>query len=471
MAAGVTISMADAVKIRSGLYPTNPKIAYEDHHQQTILSQYHRRQPNGIEQFIRARLKSLKRFQYGLIFIVCTAVLLFQVGQCAFKYLDKETGTADKYVHVSNASFPELSICPTYPYKLDVLQANGIEKTWDLQFGANWISNDTTKSAQEFYNEFTLDAADVIVDVLFYLEQPIDGSNILKVRPDQTVCNGSQWYKHKEYYFNGDCFTLTLPECLHKAGVLEVVFDFTNKTDIFIHHSGQFLSPNSRSRVDVALGYFTKIAINHEVVQMLGGEDFSTCVDSFGAYQDFDACMYNQMQELMINQVGCTVPWIPDKSKICTESGKSKTAFEIYQQNRRNQKDICPNSCLFTNMYFGPPVTGQNNKARQNVAWGVFYFRRDIKVTKEYILYSLLSLAAEIGGYVGLLLGASLVNIGQINNVLLDYFYGDENDPSFMMENNDKVRSKSPFKRIKVNEINITRKLSHDNGVFPGYIG
>ena len=90
MVAGVTISMADAVKIRSGLYPTG-KIAYEDH--QTI-SQYHQhRQRSGIEQFIRARLKSLKRFQYGLIFIVCTAVLLFQVGQCAFKYLDKETGS------------------------------------------------------------------------------------------------------------------------------------------------------------------------------------------------------------------------------------------------------------------------------------------------------------------------------------------------------------------------------------------
>ena len=63
----------------------------------------------------------------------------------------------------------------------------------------------------EFYEDITLDAADVIVDVLFYLEQPIDGSNILKVYPNETVCNGTQWYKPKPYYFNGDCFTLTLP--------------------------------------------------------------------------------------------------------------------------------------------------------------------------------------------------------------------------------------------------------------------
>ncbi len=102
---------------------------------------------------------------------------------------------------------------------------------------------------------------------------------------------------------------------------------------------------------------------------------------------------------------------------------KSKKAFEIYQSNRRNQNDICPNSCLFTNMYFGPPVAGPNEPDRAHVAWAVFYFRRDIKTTKEYYLYSLLSMAAEIGGYVGLLLGASLVNIGRINSFLLDWCF------------------------------------------------
>ena len=33
---------------------------------------------------------------------------------------------------------------------------------------------------------------------------------------------------------------------------------------------------------------------------------------------------------------------------------------------------------------------------------------RDIKTTTEYFLYSILSMVAEIGGYVGLLLGVSL---------------------------------------------------------------
>ena len=66
-------------------------------------------------------------------------------------------------------------------------------------------------------------------------------------------------------------------------------------------------------------------------------------------------------------------------------------------------------------MYFGPPVTGDNDPDRADSARAVFYFRRDIKTTNEYILYTVLSMLAEIGGYVGLLLGASLANLGSLN--------------------------------------------------------
>ncbi len=72
------------------------------------------------------------------------------------------------------------------------------------------------------------------------------------------------------------------------------------------------------------------------------------------------------------------------------------------------QNNVCPNSCLFTNMYLGPPVTGVLNEDARDSARAVFYFRRDIKVTTEYYLYSVLSMLAEIGGYVGLLMGVSL---------------------------------------------------------------
>ena len=73
------------------------------------------------------------------------------MAKCIEKYLNKNTGTADKYVHVSKTSFPELTICPTYPYKLENLQSNGIAARNKIQFGASWISNNTNITPQSLY--------------------------------------------------------------------------------------------------------------------------------------------------------------------------------------------------------------------------------------------------------------------------------------------------------------------------------
>jgi len=81
---------------------------------------------------------------------------------------------------------------------------------------------------------------------------------------------------------------------------------------------------------------------------------------------------------------------------------------------------VCAPPCTFTNMYFGPPVTGNNNPEASQLSKAIFYFRRTVKNTEEYIRYNLLSLLAEIGGYTGLLLGYSVLNVTQIFDPILD---------------------------------------------------
>ena len=92
---------------------------------------------------------------------------------------------------------------------------------------------------------------------------------------------------------------------------------------------------------------------------------------------------------------GCTVPWLSDRSNICTNPEDREAAFAIYQGNRRNQHNVCSNPCTFTNMYFGPPVTGHTNNTAQGQL--ILYFRKSIKVTTEFQRYTALSLIAEIG--------------------------------------------------------------------------
>ena len=97
----------------------------------------------------------------------------------------------------------------------------------------------------EHFRLFLFQVEEIVKSVNIYAEIEIDGKNGFKILPNETVCGNGLFYT-KQYYYNGDCFALELPDCLKSAGVLEIVMNFRNKTDIFIHHPGQFLSPNSR---------------------------------------------------------------------------------------------------------------------------------------------------------------------------------------------------------------------------------
>ena len=54
------------------------------------------------------------------------------------------------------------------------------------------------------------------------------------------------------------------------------------------------------------------------------------------------------------------------------------------QDNRRNQNNLCQPPCVFTNMYFGPPVTGA---AKNDFGVLILYFRKSIKVRVEVPSY------------------------------------------------------------------------------------
>ena len=59
----------------------------------------------------------------------------------------------------------------------------------------------------------------------------------------------------------------------------------------------------------------------------------------------------------------------------------------------------------------------------QDVGWIVFYFRKDVKFSKEYYIYSIDIMVAEIGGYMGLLLGISLFDLSLFIDYILDSYY------------------------------------------------
>ena len=101
-----------------------------------------------------------------------------------------------------------MTVCPTYPYKLEVLQRNGIKGRNFIQLGAQWLSNDTSTTPEQLYSEVVKPIDEIVHSVRIYLQQEIDGKNIFDLGPRDTVCNGETLFRTKPYYWNGDCFGL-----------------------------------------------------------------------------------------------------------------------------------------------------------------------------------------------------------------------------------------------------------------------
>ena len=354
----------------------------------------------------------LKFVLFSILSLIGTGVVALKCWDCYQRYQKKLTGTSDLYKHISEVAFPDLTFCPVSGYIVNVLQNHGLKSVSEYIHDSVWTSKNSDKSTEEFYSEITFGLEEIIGTVEVYLDRYINGSEKVVFDPK----SDSKVFLTREYYFNGNCYSIVMPDGLHQAGPLEVIVNVKVPVDVFIHHPGQLLSPNSRSRVRILPNRHVKMALTHEAVHLL--PDFGTCTNTYleGTY---DNCIYQKLNNKMLQEIGCTVPWQPNKSSICQDHSKAQLAREMYQKNRRNQEDICPDSCKLTNVYLGPAV----EELLQTDTRANFYFRRDIKLSTEYILYQELSLLAESGGIVGLILGVSVLHVRYLFYFCIDWFY------------------------------------------------
>ena len=88
---------------------------------------------------------------------------------------------------------------------------------------------------------------EVMEELSIHTAGQIGGQNIFSLSNDNFTLCGQSLFQAKPYYYNGDCYAMNMPKCLLDSGILEVALFFKmKKVDIFIHHPGQYLSPNSK---------------------------------------------------------------------------------------------------------------------------------------------------------------------------------------------------------------------------------
>ena len=209
----------------------------------------------------------IKKIQFSLLVLGATAFLVVRVYNCFTTWLDSETGTRTLYLPTSETSFPDLSICPSDPYNLQELVQNGINNVNDYRLKSNWNSNKPGKKAKDLYGEVVIDVTKIMEKINIFLECQYNGSNVLSFTSfNKKVCHNQSLFQIKEYYYNGDCLTLVMPDCLSQSGVLEIALEFNMNVHIFLHHKGKATCQIINKQIQFGRNNFSKRTTEQSII-------------------------------------------------------------------------------------------------------------------------------------------------------------------------------------------------------------
>ena len=131
----------------------------------------------------------------------------------------------------------------------------------------------------------------------------------------------------------------------------------------------------------------------------------------------FDDKWYEHIATENYNKFGCSVPWHPsfyseDKAiiQICNNSDLGIKALEKYIDSKDAplSQELVP--CAMYDINLGPIVIDTDDNPTDE-AYVKLYLETEIKMKKMVIYYDSTTFAAEIGGYVGMFLGISLIDL------------------------------------------------------------
>ena len=140
----------------------------------------------------------------------------------------------------------------------------------------------------------------------------------------------------------------------------------------------------------------------------------------------FDDCVYDVMAKEMKDNTGdkCTAPYVRDPIRICTKERDIYAASKIATNLISNGEHGCLNPCHWVTVDLGAKnyqTDNLKNFTFDDYALLDLYFLPTATKNREKLLYTILHLFAEIGGYLGLLLGYSMFSFfGWINQVFVE---------------------------------------------------
>ena len=141
----------------------------------------------------------------------------------------------------------------------------------------------------------------------------------------------------------------------------------------------------------------------------------------------YDTTLYSTVANENERSLNCSVPFHPltfsevagNAIKICTNSKLGKKAYLNYKEIQKSYHHMPKHRpCMGMDVeVLGLPIIDHNQQDSE--AFVRLYLKSYVKVKTMIFHYDLSSLAADLGGYIGTLLGISMVNLAlKFSNLL-----------------------------------------------------
>ena len=129
-----------------------------------------------------------------------------------------------------------------------------------------------------------------------------------------------------------------------------------------------------------------------------------------------DDCFIKVMGKLMNDTFGCVyLDYSSREYNLCSPE-KWKEAKQGMRTLVTNASEICDNSCERHDISFGFPYTrdAKNGTGEKNKSYIFLKLYPTVQIQTTTFSYGFISMIAEIGGYSGLLLGISVLDITKL---------------------------------------------------------
>ena len=333
----------------------------------------------------------------------------------------------------SDTEIPAITLCPSYDaaYKRNILA----KYNWSADSMREMKTPETNLSTLEFWHLVTHSLRDIVNSVTIEVTSEIPNTSITEISMFENIqglSNHSSYEMIKSIDVKdwttcawpafGFCYVFKTPEEIARLGVYSISLNLKIKTYIYMHHYNQFYHVE-QNKIVATPGKRSYLSFFYDLTKLLQESKGSLCSDEMN--DSHDSCILDNLDKAMKDKFGCSFVNTSYPESICNgrnvkESYKDDFNGEFFKLYRTVLTTFCPKPCKTMDVFYGIPVESDNNIKEE--AFTKLYFKQQINSRRSTYSYESDSVIADIGGYLGLLLGFSLLDITIIIEQLLSGF-------------------------------------------------